>query len=210
MRIRYPPGRSGRLWLVERLSVADRAAGILHRKQQALRQEGRRRAALSERSAENWAAAVREAEIWQRRAMILGGRSDLRAAAICAQPAIVHLAWRSEMGVEFPGEASWEVSPSPELARTPALAAAAAAYRDALQAGVEHAAITTAAERVSTELAFTQRRMRAVRDRWIPALRSTLRELEVRLDEHEREESLRARPHTRSLRTSAASTLEQR
>jgi V/A-type H+-transporting ATPase subunit D len=210
MRIRYPPGRSGRLWLVERLSVADRAAGILHRKQQALRQEDRRLAALSERSAENWVAAVRDAETWQRRAMILGGRSDLLAAAICAHPAIVHLTWRSEMGVEFPGEASCEVPSSPEIARTPALAATAAAYRHALQAGVEHAAVTTAAERVSTELALTQRRMRAVRDRWIPVLRNTLRELEVRLDEHEREESMRARPHPRSIRISAASTREHR
>ena len=85
--------------------------------------------------------------------------------------------------------------PTPPIPGTPALAAAAAAYRHALEAAVEHAAVTTAAARVSTELSVTQQRLRAVRDRWIPELPTALHELELRLDEHEREELTRTRPH---------------
>lgn len=195
MRIRYPPGRSGRLWLMDRLAVAERAASILHRKQLVLRHEDRRLAALAERTATTWTAAVRDAQTWQRRAMILGDRPGLQAAASAASPAIARLTWRTEMGVEFPSEASCELPTTPAIAGTPALAAAAAAYRHALQAAVEHAAATTAAARVSTELALTQRRLRAVRDRWIPELHTTLRELELRLEEHEREELTRTRLH---------------
>ena len=203
MRIRYPPGRSGRLWLMDRLAVAERAASTLHRKQLVLRHEDRRLAALAERTATTWTAAVRDAQTWQRRAMILGDRPGLQAAASAASPAIApHVAYRD--GSRFPSEASCELPTTPAIAGTPALAAATAAYRHALQAAVEHAAATTAVARVSTELALTQRRLRAVRDRWIPELHTTLRELELRLDEHEREELTRTRlhrpsptPHTR-------------
>jgi V/A-type H+/Na+-transporting ATPase subunit D len=195
MRIRYPPGRSGRLWLMERLVVAQQAAGILHRKHQALRREESRLAALAEQSGATWAAMMRDAEIWQRRAMILGGRSGLRAAATAADPATARLLWRTEMGVELPAEASCELPSMPSIPGTPALSAAAAAYGSALQAGVEHAAVTAAKSRVSAELALTQRRLRAVRDRWIPQLHVTIAELEVRLDESEREELTRTRLH---------------
>ena len=147
MRIRHPPGRSGRLWLIERLAVAERAGGVLHRKQQALRQEEQRLAALTERSAASWHAAVREAEACQRRAMVLGARPAMRAAATAASPAAVHLVWRAEMGVEVPAEASCDLPPSPPIPGTPALAVAATAYRHALEAAVEHAAVTDAAAR---------------------------------------------------------------
>jgi vacuolar-type H+-ATPase subunit D/Vma8 len=210
MRIRYPPGRSGRLWLIDRLGVAERAASILHRKQQALRHEEHRLTELAERTAATWTGAVREAETWQRRAVILGGRSALHAAAITVSPATVNLAWRTEMGVEFPGEATCDLPPAPAIAGTPTLAAAAAAYRHALEAAVEHAAATTALIRVRNELAVTRQRLRAVRDRWIPDLRTTLRDLELRLDEHEREELIRARLHHPTTVVPADSTQEPR
>ncbi len=209
MRIRHPPGRSGRLWLIGRLAVAERAASILHRKHQALRQEEIRLAALTERSAATWTAAVRDAEAWQRQAVILGARSDLRAAATLVRPASAHLVWRTEMGVEIPAEASCDLPPTPPIPGTPALAAAAAAYRRALEAAVEHAAVTSAAGRVSAELVVTQHRLRAVRDRWIPQLRSTLQILELRLDDHEREELSRGRSHRTSTPLSVPSTQEQ-
>ncbi len=125
-----------------------------------------------------------------------------------ASPAAALLTWRTEMGVEFPSESSCELPAMPSIAGTPALAAAAAAYRHALQAAVEHAAVITAAARVSTELALTQRRLRAVRDRWIPELHTTLRELELRLDEHEREELTRARLHHATITITAESRPE--
>ena len=188
MRIRHPPGRSGRLWLIDRLAVAERAGSVLHRKQQALRQEERRLAALAERSAATWTAAVREAETWQRRAMVLGARPALQAVTTAVSSAAAQLVWRTEMGVEIPAEASCDLPPAPPIPGTPALAAAAAAYRNALETAVEHAAVTDAAARVSAELVVTQQRLRAVRDRWIPQLHAALRVVELSLDEQEREE----------------------
>lgn len=208
MRVRYPPGRSGRLWLIDRLGVAERAASILHRKQHALRLEQHRLAELAERSSAAWTAAVRDAETWQRRAMILGARSDLETASSVASPASARLAWRTEMGVEFPGEAHCELPPAPPIPGTPALAAAVAAYRHALEAAVEHAAATTAAARVGSELTLTRQRLRAVRDRWIPELDAALRDLELRLDEHEREELTRTRSRHPTTFASARSTQE--
>ena len=114
------------------------------------------------------------------------------------------------MGVEYPGEAGCDLPPAPPIAGSPALAAAAAAYRHALEAAVEHAAVTTALTRVRKELAVTQQRLRAVRDRWIPELRTTLRDLKVRLDEHEREELTRTRLHRPTSPISAPSTQESR
>jgi V/A-type H+-transporting ATPase subunit D len=209
MRIRHPPGRSGRLWLIDRLAVAERAASILHRKHQALRQEEIRLAALTERSAARWTAAVRDAEAWQRQAMILGARSDLQAAATLVSPAGARLVWRTEMGVEIPAEASCDLPPTPPVPGTPTLAAAADAYRRALEAAVEHAAVTNAAARVSAELVVTQQRLRAVRDRWIPQLQAAVQALELRLDDHEREELSRSRSHHRTTAPSVPSTQEQ-
>ena len=108
-----------------------------------------------------------------------------------------------------PAEASCDLPPTPPIPGTPALAAAAAAYRHALEAAVEHAAVTDASARVSAELVVTQQRLRAVRDRWIPQLRAALQVLELRLDDHEREELSRGRSHHSSAAVSAPSTQEQ-
>ena len=194
MKIRHPPGRSGRLWLIERLTVAERASGILRRKQHALRREEQRLARLLESSGAAWTAAVREAEMWQRRAMIVGARSSLRAVTAAEQPAAVHLVWQTMMGVEFPGEARCDLAPPAPIPGTPSLGSGAVAYRRAISAAVDHAAVAAAAERVHADLGLTQQRLTAVDERWIPALRETLRELELRLDEHEREELARSRP----------------
>ena len=142
--------------------------------------------------------------------MILGARSDLQAAATSASPASARLAWQTEMGVEIPAEASCDLPPDAPIPGTPTLAAAAAAYRHAFEAAVEHAAVTNAATRVSAELAVTQQRLRAVRDRWIPELQTTLRDLELRLDEHEREELSRGRSHRPTTALSVPSTQEPR
>jgi V/A-type H+-transporting ATPase subunit D len=207
MNLRHPPGRAGRLWLLDRLAVAERAAGILDRKQHALLHDHERLTALTEQTSTTWTAVVRDAETWQRRAMILGARPDLQAAATQIPPAQARIVWRTEMGVEVPSEASSEPAQPPSLPGAPALAAAATAYRRAMQAAVEHAAATTALRRVDSELALTLRRLRAIRDRWVPQLQETLRDLELQLDEHEREELTRTRLHdrTRSALTPLAS-----
>ncbi len=202
MTVRHPPGRAGRLWLVERLDVARRAGDILEHKQQALRLEERRLAHLVERSATALAAAVSDAETWQRRAMVLGGRPGLETATRTTTPAEAEFTWKSEMGVRYPGEATCELGPPPDLPGPSALTAAAREYRRALTRAVEHAAASDALERFRTELGTTEQRLHAVRDRWIPRLEDALDDLELRLDEHEREELVRTRfERPRSLTT---------
>ena len=81
---------------------------------------------------------------------------------------------------------------------TPALVPAAEAHRRALEAARGSAPCARATRRVAAELALTARRLRTIERRWLPEHRDALHELELRLDEEEREESgpgpLDARP----------------
>jgi V/A-type H+-transporting ATPase subunit D len=198
MTVRHPPGRAGRLWLVARLEVARGAASVLQRKEQVLRSEEQRLAHVTAETAAAWAATVGEAEADHRRAMILGGRPALERTAASAGSATVGVAWRSTIGVELPAEATCMLPAAVAATGTSAIDAAASAYRRALTAGVAHAAAVTAHERVRRDIEVTGQRLHAVRDRWIPRLLATLRELEVRLDEHEREELMRTRRAARA------------
>jgi len=191
--LRHPPGRTGRAWLAERLAVARRAAGVLEHEQEVLRREERRLDALVERTASTWTTAVRRAERWERRALVLGGRAALAAAAATARPATVELVWRTATGVRFPAEAACEPGGPDALGGPSALDPAADAYRAALTAAVEHAAARRAHDLVAAEVRTAGQRLHAVRDRWVPRLEGALTELELRLDEHEREELVRSR-----------------
>ena len=210
MRIRHPPGRSGRPWLIDRLAVAERVASILHRKHQALRQEEIRLAALTERSAALWTDVVRQAEASQRQAMILGARSDLRAAATLVGPANARLVWRTEMGVEIPAEASCDLPPTPPIPGTPALAAGSGGLRSCARSGSR----TCRCHRcVGARQRGARRHPTAVAGRARPldpsAPSRALQVLELRLDDHEREELSRGRLHHLSAAVSAPSTQEQ-
>lgn len=188
-----PPGRAGRIWLAARIETAQRAAELLEHKQQLLRRERRRLAELVERTGREWHTAAVEAQRWNARALVAGGADELRRTARLAGSADVHLVWTSQAGVTYPSTASLTLAPRPALAGQPALWCAADACRHALQAGVQHAAATTALTRVDAELAAAVRRLRAIRDRWLPRLRAELAELDFRLEETEREEATRLR-----------------
>ena len=58
---------------------------------------------------------------------------------------------------------------------------------------MQHAAATAARERLEEALEETSRRLRAVRDRWVPDLEARLAALDLALDEAEREEIVRVR-----------------
>lgn len=202
---RTPPGRAGRVWLAQRLAVARRAVDLLDRKQQLLRSEQRRLAALVERTEREWRAAVAEAERWCVRAVVAGARDDMRRAA-GGGTAQARLVWTTEAGVRYPSMADAQVPPLPELAGGVALSRTAEAYRRALDVSVRHAAASAAASKVAAELAVTTRRLRAVRERLLPDLESRLAALDVRLDEAEREEFT----HLRWARGGPADGREQR
>jgi len=190
---RPPPGRAGRVWLVERADVARRAAELLDHKQQLLRGEQRRLSALAERTGEQWRELAAEADSWCARALVAGGGDDLRRGAIGARDAHAQLTWTTQAGVTYPSTARTELPPLPVLGANVALTRAADAYRRALDAAVRHAAASAAAALVTTELTGTTRRLRAIRERWLPDLRAQLDQLDLRVDENEREEITRLR-----------------
>jgi V/A-type H+-transporting ATPase subunit D len=193
MALRPPPGRAGRLWLAERLEIARRGAGLLERKREALRRELGRIDELTRRTHAAWTETCREAETWMARTLVLGGRAAVRRAAAGVGSAEAELAWRTEMGVTYPGVAVCTLPGPAELAGPAALAPAANAYRHALEAGVQHAAACAARDRLRSELEATRRRLRAIRATWIPRLEAVLYRVELALEEAEREEIGRTR-----------------
>jgi V/A-type H+/Na+-transporting ATPase subunit D len=193
MPARPPPGRAGRVWLAERVAVARSAVDLLEHKQQLLRREHLRLTELAERTGSDWQRRAAEADAWNARALVSGGRDDLRRAAATVGVARASLEWTSEAGATYPSATAVDFPPPPMLAGTPALRYAATASRRALDAAVRHAAATTACATVDAELIATVRRLRAIRDRWLPQLQSQLTALDLRLDETEREEVTRLR-----------------
>jgi H(+)-transporting ATP synthase subunit D len=179
------------------LAVADRAAGLLAQKRQALLQEVSRLRQLVEDTRGRWEAACREADLWSLRAALVGGeRQVLVAAAHIGGRAEARVVWRSTMGLAYPWEAGILPGHPVELTGfgdTSAFVYAAEAYRAALVAAVEHAAAARAFELVADELEVTTRRQRAIERRWIPRLGVALHTVEQRLEEEEREGAIRAR-----------------
>lgn len=187
-----PPGRAGRLWLLARLASARRSAELLDQKRRLIRNELERLEARHRGAAEEFDHAYRMAATWGRRAMLLGGAADVaHAATPLIGQASVEVPWESTMGVMFPGEPRcWTPSMPPldAAASNAAVAPAASAYRDALESGVRTAAAESALRLVRSELAETERRLRAIEHHRIPTLERNLHDLDIRLDEIEREE----------------------
>jgi V/A-type H+-transporting ATPase subunit D len=108
----------------------------------------------------------------------------------------VTLRWRTVLGVTCPADG--EVSPrtAPDLSAlggSAALLTAAHAHLRALEAAVRVAVLTGALRRVDDELHATALRRNAVERRWIPAHETALADLELALEELEREDGTRVR-----------------
>ncbi len=188
-----PPGRAGRVWLAGRLDVACRATALLEHKQQLLRREQVRLAALSEQTHRDWHDLASEADIRWARVMVAGRGDDVRRATARLGNAHARLSWTTQAGVTYPATAATELPPTPPLGGDVAIIDAVAVCRRALEAAVQDAACATALTRVTTELAATTRRLRAIRDRWLPSLQNALADVDLRLDETDREEVTRLR-----------------
>lgn len=197
MRLRTPPGRMGRVWLERRLRVADRGAAVLEQKVRVLIEEERRVEHLARESGEAWRESCARARRWLLRAGLLGGeRQFALVEAELSAPFDVRVHWRSNMGITYPAEVETGV-PAPiayaTLGDTAALRFAADAFRDAAEAAVAYGAARRAHEVVAAELLVTRRRLRAIERRWIPGLTEAARELDLRLDEVEREDIVRSK-----------------
>jgi V/A-type H+-transporting ATPase subunit D len=190
---RVPPGRSGRLWLQHRLAVAERGAALLDQKLRILRAEVRRATLAADTSGAAWTAAAEEAGRWLLRASLLGGERAVRLASdgVLAQ---VELTWASTMGVRHPAGATCVLPPQADLPLGgAALVQAREAHLRAVDAAVRHAADVAAVQLLRAEEAATRRRLRAVQERWVPLLESTLRAAELGLEEQEHEDGVRLR-----------------
>ncbi len=194
MKLRHPPGRGGRLWLQHRLEVATRGADLLDKKRRALVQEHRRLRVLARETEIEWTKAANEAEIWVNRAAVMAGEEKLAMQAAGHPRADATIHWRSSMGVAFASEAKVDLGPSPTGASGGSAAAdiAVSASRRAVAAAVEDAVARSALKRISSELAVTSRRQRALERRWLPALTEAEHRLGEALDEVEREEATRS------------------
>ena len=197
MRIRTPPGRAGRLWLMHRLEVAERGYEVLDQKRRALMREEERSRPLAVEAEREWAELAADARRWLVRSAILAGDRPIGLARFYAgAPARLEVAWRNTLGVVHPSAATVVLPSAREtdaFVGTSALVRCAEAHRLALEAAARLAVARTSHERVQAELARTIRRLQAIERRWLPYHREALSSLELRLDEDEREEAVRLR-----------------
>jgi len=197
MRLRTPPGRAGRPWLVHRLAVARRGADVLDDKRRGLLRERTRLVTIVGEARDTWEHAVREAEVWLQRALLISGQRSFELASFhVPEQAEVRLTWRRSLGVVYPSNAEVRLPSTPDLIApggSSALPIAASAYGRAVEAGARFAAARSALDRVEAEFAATTRRLRALERRWIPAHEDALAALALGLDETEREDAIRGR-----------------
>jgi V/A-type H+-transporting ATPase subunit D len=186
--------RAERLHLIERLELARHAAELLHGKEQALQRERVRLEAHADRSRNEWVRSCEEASLWLQRARCLGGSEEISMlAAQCSQPAEVTISWQSSMGITYPDSVECTAARQPGLTSTAALGPATDAHHEALRNAATHASTTAALTRLDAELASTRRRRRAITERLVPSLEARLDDLDLHLDERDREEALRVR-----------------
>jgi V/A-type H+-transporting ATPase subunit D len=198
MRLRPPPGRVGRPWLLRRLEVARTAADVLDQKRRALLREQHRLEPLVAEARRAWEAAAADASAWLERATVLAGERRIDLALVHGgAPAELEVRWVGVLGVRVPENAPvLELGDGGGVAGvggSAALPVAVAAHRRALRAAVRFGALRAARDRIADEVALTTRRLQAIERRWIPAHDDALRALELALDEAEREDAVRTR-----------------
>jgi V/A-type H+-transporting ATPase subunit D len=204
MALRIPPGRAGRIWLVRRLEIARHGAELLDRKRQALlrRQAQARSEAAAARRA--WEDAAAQVALWSARAAMCDGAGRLQMLARHVnEPASLQLSWSNLMGAQLPSVERISVPDRPPLSPLGASSAAvllARACREATVAAARHAVAEHADREISAELRRAARRLRALRERWIPQHEQALAQLDLALDESQREQAARVRwlTHRRS------------
>jgi V/A-type H+-transporting ATPase subunit D len=192
---RVPPGRAGRLWVLGRLRSGRLAANLLDRKLAILRADQQRLQLRVARTGERWRTCWQEADRWAARGAMLGTEREARLSGP-TDAVEVDLGWATAMGVRYPVEARCRFPVRSATDRGPGTAAlveAGPAFVAAVQAAADHAAAEAAVRIIDDEVAVTRRRLRAIKDRWVPQLESTLDRLERDLDESEREATFRLR-----------------
>lgn len=197
MKVRHPPGRAGRPWLVHRLQIARRGAELLDDKQRALLRERARLQPQVADARQRWERTAAEAERWLIRAALLGGERQMALPATTAPAvrAVVTVRWHTVLGVTCPAEATVAggADAVPAAGASAALIEAARAHRRAIEAAAALAAVARALALIEADLRATSLRRNAIRHRWIPAHEQALAALSATLEELEREDGARVR-----------------
>jgi vacuolar-type H+-ATPase subunit D/Vma8 len=183
-------GRARALHLQRSLEIARRGLHVLDRKQHILASELERLELPTAQSGREWEALAKRAAVWIQRSAALDGEV-LHDEVSPTQTATVRIGWGTAMGLSYPNDADCEIPGAPSIAGSSALSSCGSSHRDALPAAVAHAAFVRARLLVSTELAATRSRQRAVENRWIPRLERELMTIRRTLEEQELEDSLR-------------------
>jgi len=189
--LRVPPGRAGRLWLRDRLGLAEHGLSLLEKKLTLLEQERARLRLLAEHTRHDWHASCLAARTWQLRAELLGGRHSLQLAAPPrAADATVH--WTTTAGVRYPNDIDCTLPTDPDdvIAGSITVVAAIAAHRTAITDAARYAAAEAAVRSVDREFTATRIRAQGLRRRRIPDLRAALAHIELALEEQERSEGI--------------------
>jgi len=197
MALRIPPGRAGRTWLIARLEVAHRGAELLDRKRQALLSEQARVRAEAEQARRDWNEASAQVTTWSSRAGIVDGAGRLDLLARHARDrASLEIYWLNFMGARIPRADQVDVPEPPAVSALGGSSAAvllAQACCEAARAATRCATAERAESELSAELGRAARRLRALRERWIPQHEQALAALDLALDEGQREQAMRIR-----------------
>lgn len=191
-RLSVPPGRAGRLWLDRRLTAARRGADLLDRKLRILQSELGRLQAAAELTGRQWRERSAEADRLLLIAALLGGQRAIRLASSVGA-AEARIDYQVTIGVRHP--ATGMVVPPAGQPPWSGLATgqASQAHVQALDAAVRHAVATGALRVIEAEATATRYRLRAIRDRLIPALVQARAEVVQAIDELERADAARLR-----------------
>lgn len=201
MPLRIPPGRAGRLWLIRRLEVARRGEELLDRKRQVLLREQARVRSEAAEARQAWEDAAAKVTLWTARASMLDGpgRLDL-LARYAGEPAYIEVSQSNLMGARIPSVQRITVPDPPPLSTLGGSCAAvllARVWCEATRAATRYAVAQRAEREVVAELRRAARRLRAVQERWIPQHEQALAQLNLELDESQREQAARVRWLTR-------------
>ena len=199
-----PPGRAGRLWLRDRLDIAERGVSLLEQKLRILDGELRRFRSQAEQTRSSWERACSDARMWQLRAELLGGQRSIRLAST-DEPATVTVTWTSTMGIRYPAGIDCALPPADSadvVTGSAAVVHARQAHREALVAATAHAATSAAVDTIEREIRSTRRRARALSRHWLPHLRAELARIELELEEAERADAVRLSSATSTERSS--------
>jgi len=191
-RLAVPPGRAGRLWLDRRLGAARRGVDLLDRKLRILQLELAARRDTVAATEREWARLSAEADRALLLASLLGGQRAIRLAT-GSEFAQLQIDDAVTIGVRHPARGSLVPPAGPDpWAGLPA-EQARLAHRAALDAAVKHAVAAEAVRILAAETTATRYRLRAIRDRLIPALEQARAQVALAIDEQERADGARLR-----------------